>query len=473
LIRVAIVGGGISGLTAAFYLEQERRRGAPIQIVLFEAQDRFGGVIRTERVEGCILETGPDSFLSSKPWARELCEDLRMSSQLVGSRDAERKTYVLLRGKLEPVPPGMQMMVPTKIGPVLKSRLFSTATKLAMLREYFAPPQPLSADEDESVASFISRHFNAELVERLADPLLSGIYGGDVAVLSARATLPNMLEAEGRWRSLVRGSLALRAKLGSGTVQPLFTTVRDGMQRMTEAMVRHLPRETLRSSRAVERIEKSDDCYRIISAGEVEEFDHVILALPAHACAKIIGALPGAERAAELLAEIPYSSTVTVGLAYRASDINLPEGFGFLVPRNEGKRTMACTFVHRKFDNRAPEDTALLRVFLGGTRDPEAIDLSDDEIMAVVRRELRETLGLASEPRFVRVFRWRKAMAQYEVGHLLRVARIQMHLQRFPGLQLSGSAYQGIGIPDCVRMGRSAADAVIRKARSQAPAANS
>jgi oxygen-dependent protoporphyrinogen oxidase len=310
-------------------------------------------------------------------------------------------------------------------------------------------------------------------VERLADPLLSGIYGGDVAVLSARATLPNMLEAEGRWRSLVRGSLALRAKLAPGTVQPLFTTVRDGMQRMTEAMVRHLPRETLRSSRAVGRIEKSDDCYRVTSAGEVEEFDHVILALPAHACAKIIGSLPGAERAAELLAEIPYSSTVTVGLAYRASDINLPEGFGFLVPRNEGKRTMACTFVHRKFDNRAPDDTALLRVFLGGTRDPEVIDLSDGEIMAVVRRELGETLGFASEPRFVRVFRWRNAMAQYEVGHLLRVARIQMHLQRFPGLQLSGSAYQGIGIPDCVRMGRSAADAVIRKARSQAPAANS
>jgi oxygen-dependent protoporphyrinogen oxidase len=472
LTRVAIVGGGISGLTTAFYLEQERRRGAPLHIVVFEAQERFGGVIRTERVEGCIVEAGPDSFLTSKPWARELCEDLRMSSQLMGSRDADRKTYILLHGQLVPIPPGMQMMVPTNINAVLKSKLFSTKTKLAMLREYFTPPQPLNGDEDESVASFISRHFNAELVERLADPLLSGIYGGDAAVLSARATLPQMIEAESHWRSLVRGSLALKAKRVAEP-QPLFTTLRDGMQRLTEAIVRHLPRETLRCSRAVDRIEQKDNCYRVTSARETEDFDHVILALPAYACSQLVSSLPGGERAAELLSEISYSSTVTVALGYSANDTSLPAGFGFLVPRTEGKRMMACTFVHRKFDNRAPEETALLRVFLGGTRDSEAVALTDEEVSAVVRRELGEILGITSEPRFVRIFRWRNAMAQYEVGHLLRVARIDMHLQRFPGLHLSGSAYHGIGIPDCVRMGRSAADAVMRKVRAQAPVGNS
>jgi oxygen-dependent protoporphyrinogen oxidase len=473
LIRVAIVGGGISGLTTAFYLEQERRRGAPLQVVLYEAQERFGGVIRTERVDGCIVEAGPDSFLTSKPWARELCEDLRMSSQLMGSRDAGRKTYVLLGGKLEPIPPGMQMMVPTKLGPVLKSKLFSTKTKLAMVREYFAPPEPLNANDDESVASFVSRHFNTELVERLANPLLSGIYGGDAAVLSARATLPHMIDAEARWRSLVRGSLAMKAKQGSATPQPLFTTLRDGMQRMIEAIIRHLPRETLHCSRPVERIEQKDNCYRVISAGGAEEFDHVILALPSHACAGLLSSIQGTERAAELLREISYSSTITVALGYNSADFRLPEGFGFLVPRNQGKRMMACTFVHHKFENRAPENTALFRVFLGGTRDAGAVDMSDDEVVGIVRRELGDILGIAAVPRFTRVFRWRNAMAQYEVGHVLRVARIQMHLQRFPGLQLSGSAYHGIGIPDCVRMGRSAADAIMRRVRAQAPAVTS
>jgi oxygen-dependent protoporphyrinogen oxidase len=470
VLRVAIVGGGISGLTAAFYLEQERRRGTPLEFVVFEADARFGGVIRTERVDGCIVEAGPDSFLTAKPWARELCEDLRMASQLIGSRNAERQTYMLLKGKLEPVPPGMHMMVPTKFGPILRSKLFSTATKLAMLREYFTPPPPLGADDDESVASLITRHFNAEVVERLADPLLSGIYGGDAARLSARATLPQMVEREFRWHSLVRGALAARKEQG-GSAQPLFTTVKDGMQRMTEAIIRHLPRETLRSSRPVERIEQKEDGYRITSSGACEEYDHVILATPAYTTAKLLASLPESAKLVELLNETSYTSTITVALAYLASDVRLPEGFGFLVPRTEGKRMMACTFVDRKFEHRAPQGTALLRVFLSAMRNPQILELSDDQVTAIVKDELREILGIAAEPRFTRVFRWKNAMPQYEIGHLLRVARMEMHMQRYPGLQLCGNAYHGIGVPDCVRMGRAMADAVMRRARAQrAPA---
>ena len=472
MIRVAIIGGGISGLTTAFYLEQERRRGAPVDFVVLESAPRFGGAIQTERVDGFVLEAGPDSFLSSKPWARELCDDLRLSSHLIGSRDSERKTYILLDGVLEPIPFGMQMMVPTKIGPVITSRLFSRSTKWAMLREYFSPPEPLPADDDESVASFVSRHFNSEVVDRLADPLLAGIYGGDASLLSARATLPQMVDSECRYQSLVRGALKMRKETPhSKEPPPLFTSMKDGMQRIVEAITRQLPRETLRCACRVDALRTRGEGWQITSAGVTEDFDQVILALPAHVCAKLMSEVRGAERVTEILGEFSYSSAVVVSLAYKCSEIALPPGFGFLVPREEGKRMMACTFVHNKFENRVPEGAALLRVFLGGSRDAEILDLGDNEIIEIVRRELRDILKLTGEPQLARVFKWHKSMAQYEVGHLLRVARLEMHLQRFPGLHLSGNAYHGIGIPDCVRMGRSAADAIMRRMRAQrAPA---
>lgn len=468
MTRVAIVGGGISGLTTAFYLEQERRRGAPLSFTVFEATERFGGVIRTERLDGCIVEAGPDSFLSTKPWARELCDDLRLSSQLIGSRDNDRKTYILINGRLEPIPPGMQMMVPTRIGSVLKSGLFSRQTKLAMAREYLLPPQPLAADDDESVASFVSRHFGSEVVDRLADPLLTGIYGAQASELSARATLPLIIDMESKHRSLVRGSLAGKASQpSSGAPQPLFTAVRDGMQRMVESIMRHVPREALRSSRPVDGIKALENGWQLRSGEMTEDFEHLILALPAHVSAKLIAELPSSERPVELLNEIVYSSAVTVALAYDSADLSLPPGFGFLVPRQEGKRMIACTFVHNKFENRAPEGIALLRVFMGGSRDPEILDQTEEQIVEIVRREIREILKIEATPKSIRVFKWHKAMPQYGVGHLLRIARLEMHMQRFPGLHLTGNAYHGIGIPDCVRAGRSAADAIMRRMRSQ------
>ncbi len=467
MIRVAIVGGGISGLTAAFYLEQERRKGAPLEIVVFESDSRFGGVIRTERVEGCLIEAGPDSFLTSKPWARELCDDLRLSSQLIGSRDAERKTYVLVHGRLEEIPAGLQMMVPTKLAPILRSRLFSPSTKLAMLSEYLLPPEPLGVDDDESVASFVSRHFNAEVVDRLADPLLSGVYGGDASRLSARATLPQMVESEGRHRSLVRGAFESRKNHSGTQPLPLFTSLRDGVQRIVDSILRQFPRETLRASRPVSMLRPGSSGWRVTSEGAEEEFDHVILAVPPHLTARLMKDIAGSERPVEILSELSSTSAVTVALGYKRAELHLPAGFGFLVPHSERKRIMACTFVHNKFENRAPEDMALLRVFLGGSRDPQVLELREQEIIELVRRELRQILKLEAEPRFARVYKWRDAMPQYEVGHLLRVASLEMHMQRFPGLHLTGNAYHGIGIPDCVRIGRSAADAIIRRMRSQ------
>jgi len=472
-MRVAIIGGGISGLTTAFYLEQERRKGTPIEYTVFEAEPRLGGVIRTERIEDCIVEAGPDSFLTSKPWAMEMCDDLRLSSQLISSRDSDRRTYILTSGRLEPIPAGMQMMVPTSMASVLRSRLFSRRTKLAMLGEYISPPDPLGGDDDESVTSFVSRHFTAEVVDRLAEPLLAGIYGGDASRLSARSTLPKLLETEARDHSLVRAAIAAR-KLhqgGNSPAQPLFTTLRDGMQRIVDSLVRHLPRERVRIRQRVHALKLRETGWEVTSADGIEDFDQVILALPSHVTARFMAGIPGSERPVEILGELTSSSAVTVALAYKSSNISLPPGFGFLVPRSEGKRMLACTFVHNKFECRAPEDTALLRVFLGGTRDPEILDASQEQIIQTVRRELTHILSITAEPLFMRVFKWSNAMAQYEVGHMLRIARLEMHMQRFPGLHLTGNAYHGIGIPDCIRVGRAAADAIMRRMRAQrAPA---
>src|SRR5690348_176247 len=473
-MRVAIIGGGISGLTTAFYLEQERRKGTPVEYTVFEAEPRLGGVIRTERIEGCIVEAGPDSFLTSKPWARELCDDLRLSSQLISSRDSDRRTYILAHGRLEPIPAGMQMMVPSSIASVLRSRLFSRRTKLAMLGEYISPPDPLGGDDDESVTSFVSRHFTAEVVDRLAEPLLAGIYGGDASRLSARSTLPKLLETEARDHSLVRAAIAARKLHRDGNhsqSQPLFTTLRDGMQRIVDSLVRHLPLERVRSRQRVHALKVRECGWEVTSADGIEDFDQVILALPSQVTARLMAGIPGSERPVEILGELSSSSAVTLALAYKGSHISLPAGFGFLVPRSEGKRMLACTFVHNKFDYRAPEGTALLRVFLGGTRDPEIVEAGEEQIIQTVRRELAQILSIAAEPLFTRVFKWPNAMAQYEVGHMLRIARLEMHMQRFPGLHLTGNAYHGIGIPDCVRVGRAAADAIMRRMRAQrAPA---
>jgi oxygen-dependent protoporphyrinogen oxidase len=277
-----------------------------------------------------------------------------------------------------------------------------------------------------------------------------------------------MVDSECHYRSLIRGALATRTAYKKGvSPTPLFTAMRDGMQRMVEALARQVPRESLRSSRRVESLQARESGWRLTSGGATEDFDQVVLALPAHGSAHLLAGVPDAARLVEILKEFSYTSAVTVALGYKISEIALPPGFGFLVPRSESKRMMACTLVHNKFENRAPEGTALLRIFLGGARDDEVLDLSENEIVEIVRRELREVLNLAAEPLFAKVFKWRKAMAQYEVGHLLRIARLEMHVQRFPGLHLTGNAYHGLGIPDCVRRGRSAADAIMRRMRSQ------
>jgi protoporphyrinogen/coproporphyrinogen III oxidase len=467
MTRIAIIGGGISGLAAAFEVEERRRAGADIDYVLYESSARLGGVLRTDHIDGCIVEAGPDSFITEKPWATDLCRALGLGDQLIGSNDAERKTYILTHGRLVEMPDGLMFMVPTKILPTGLSTLFSWKTKLRMTQELFHPPRAVAGNEnsqDESVASFVERHYGSEMVDRLADPLLSGVYGGEAANLSVRAVLPRFAEMERTHGSLGRAMLAARKKMSAGPrkpAPPLFTSLRNGMQHLAETVVSRLTRSSLLTNAPVQAIQREADSW-VVSAGlQSDGFDSVIIALPAAAAAQVLRiASPGLS--AELAA-IQYSSSITVGLGYdRDVRQSLPPGFGFLVPRSEGKKLLAATFVHNKFPHRAPDDRALLRCFFAGRNAEDVWALSDEQIVGIVRNELQQILGpritgLREEPLFARIYKWKSAMAQYDVGHLDRLERIERLRQQLPGVALAGNAYRGIGVPDCVRSGRDAA----------------
>ena len=468
--RIAIIGGGISGLSAAFYLQKARAAGADLEYVLFESGQRLGGSMYSDRVEGCLVEAGPDSFLTEKPWAVSLCKELGIADQLIGSNDAQRKTYIVVNGRLVVMPDGLMFMVPTQLLPTALSSLFSWSTKLRMARELLHPPRPMQTDE--TVAELVERHFGAEVVDRLADPLLSGVYGGDAAKLSARAVLPRFVEMEEKYGSLSRAMLAAHKKMMATRKEPsrpLFTSLQDGMQQMVDAIAARLDPESIRLRTHVLRVypEDSSSSWRVaIEMNGDERFDAVLIATPANVAGTL---LDGVDRdLARNLLDITYSSSVTVTLGYYMDQLtSLPPGFGFLVPRSEGTRMLACTFVHNKFPHRAPEDKGILRCFLGGARDEAVLALSDDEILETVHRELRDILKLDARPIFARVYRWRGAMAQYEPGHIARVQRIETRVAEIPGLALAGNAYHGIGVPDCVRSGMEAANTL-----AQAPVAS-
>jgi protoporphyrinogen/coproporphyrinogen III oxidase len=457
--RVAIVGGGISGLAAAFALEERRQGGESVDYVVYEAGSRFGGVLVTEQVDGCLVEAGPDSFLTEKPWAADLCRRIGLEDQIIGSNDRDRRTYILVKGRLVPIPDGLMFMVPTRLVPALMSPLFSSATKLRMAREWRYSPRQSNADE--SVAALVERHYGAEMVDRLADPLLSGVYGGEASQLSVRAVMPRFAEMESKFGSLGRGMLATRKHIKPSDGQPpIFSSFRNGMQQMVEGVLAKLPAERLRANTAVQAIQPQDRGW-VVSAGYASDhFNAVIVATPASVAAVLLE-IASADLASELRA-IPYSSSVTVVLGFdKAVRDALPAGFGFLVPRGEGKRMLATTFVHSKFPHRAAEDRALLRCFLGGTRDEDVLQLPDDEVLLIVREELAQILELVAEPQFTRIYRWKGAMAQYNVGHLERMERIEKLRKHLPGIALAGNGYRGIGVPDCIRSGEDAVAEVL------------
>jgi protoporphyrinogen/coproporphyrinogen III oxidase len=471
--RIAIIGGGIAGLSAAWALEKARRAGQDLSYALFEAGSRLGGVIGSEVIDGCLIEGGPDSFLTEKPAAAQLCRELGIGDQLLPSNDAERKTYIVVRNRLIPLPDGLMFMIPTRLVPTAFTRLFSLGTKLRMAREYLFPPAP--ATQDESVAAMTQRHFGQETVDRLVSPLLSGVYGGDATQLSVRAVLPRMVKMEQEHRSLTRAMLAARKKAPSAPGRPggrppaLFTTLRGGMSQMVEAVSAQLVPGSVRLDAPVHGLGRNDGSARTDNSGAWtvestygrEQFDAVILALPAWASANLLQLLD--HPLAEALNGVPYSSSITVTLGYERDQLTkLPPGFGFLVPATEMRRMLACTFVHVKFAGRVPAGKGLLRCFLGGTRNDALLEWDDARLTQSVLRELDEILHLKAKPNFVRIHRSRRGMAQYGVGHLERIQLVRDRVAELPGLALAGNAYQGIGVPDCIRTGQEAAESVLR-----------
>jgi len=481
-MKTAIIGGGIAGLAAAYELEKARAAGADVEYTLFEAREQLGGSIATEIVNGAVLERGPDSFLTEKPAAIELCRELGLAADLVPSNDAARKTYILVKNKLVPLPDGLMFLIPTKLIPTVLTPLFSLGTKIRMGLELLHPPRPTGL-EDEAVATLVERHFGREAVDRLADPLLSGIYGGDATQLSARTVLPRLVEMEAEYGSLTRGMLAAHRKMrakaseaakkngavgsnGNGNgdgrpnsnpaPRPIFTTLRGGLQQLIDAIEATLNPASVRISTPVSAIEKAPNGWRVEAAGVKQIYDAVIVCSPAWAAGVLLSPVDAA--LGEDLSAIPYSSSITINLVYDEAALGpLPDGFGFLVPASEGRAMLACTFVHRKFLGRTPPGKAVLRAFLGGMKNEALLAEPDDVLVTTVRRELQEILGIRARPEHAQVSLWRRAMAQYAVGHQARARRVAERVAVLPGLKLAGNAYDGIGIPDCIRLGRGAA----------------
>ncbi len=439
---IAIAGGGISGLSAAYYLSK-----AGLPFTVFEPRSRLGGVIETECIQGCTVEAGPDSFLSSKPWAFELIRELGLADQVIGSNDSLRKTYIWKQGKLVPMPEGLQMIAPTRIGPVLRSPLFSVSAKFRMARELFRRPQDLP---DRSVADFAADHFGPESVEYLAEPLLAGVYGGDCAALSASSVLPKFIGYEKKYGSITRGILAEHKP--ESYKMPLFQTLKGGMEQLTQAL-----RASLRGTvvnQKIESVERHAEGYMLRAGGGFTNVSKLLLACGAQDSAQILDGLDPA--LAALLRSIPYASSTVIALGFARQELRRPlNGFGFLVPRRERRSVMACTWVGTKFAHRVPPDLALLRCFVAGAPAP-----SDSALVNDALEDLKRIMGIDATPVFSRVFRWPNSMAQYTVGHQERIREIEARLEKWPGLHLAGNGYHGIGIPDCVRLAKQSAERI-------------
>jgi oxygen-dependent protoporphyrinogen oxidase len=460
--RIAIVGGGISGVATAYQLACDG-----VQCTLFEASHRLGGIVETVRRQGFVIECGPDSWVTEKPWARELAVELGLEDQIIASNDQWRRTYVQQGGErlaqLVPVPDGMRMMVPAKWGPLLESPLFSWQARLAYLREpkRAAELKASAPERDESVADFVRRHFGEEVARTIAGPLLAAVFGGDIAQLSVRAVMPAFVRMEAEEGSLIQ---AVQRRVQQSP-QAIFTTLADGLETLIERMVSRLPSASLLLRQPVLRIEGDRGSWRLTTAQGVDRFDAVVLATPLHVTRSLLQPLENGARMGGLLPQ-QATSAIVVALAFpaaQAARMRIPRGFGFVVPQPFGGESgsshqlLACTFVHQKFPGRVPEGAALLRAFFGGHSGEALLGEADDKLIERARLQLSRVLGPLPEATETVVRRWPHSLPQYAVGHLDRMAELELPLSEMPGLHLLGSAYHGVGLPDLIRQGRATA----------------
>jgi oxygen-dependent protoporphyrinogen oxidase len=452
--RVAIIGGGVAGLAAVHELARLSRHGAEVQATLFEASTRLGGIVETVHEGGFTIECGPDAWVTEKPWARELADELGLGDELMGSKDTERKTYVLIDKKLQAMPDGMRMMVPADLDALDGSELFSAEAKRAY-RDELERAEELkkhAPDVDESVADFVRRHFGEEVLKKIGAPLLSGVFGGDVERLSARTVMAPFVAMEREHGSLI-AALQERASLSAKAA--VFTTLQNGMGTLVDRMIASIPAEWIRLAAEVRFVSYGTEGWLVGTARGVERFDALLMAAPVDVARTLLR--PVDARAAELM-EMDASSAVIVGFGFPdASKFNVPPGFGFLVPPGSENLLLACTFVDQKFNHRVPEGGRLVRAFFGGEAAMRLMRCGNDETAAIARLELARILGPLPEPQVTVVRRWPRSLPQYAVGHLERMNELSERVVQLDGLSLLGNGYRGVGVPDLVRDARAAA----------------
>lgn len=477
--HVTIVGGGIAGLSAAWFLQEAQKQlDHKFQYTLLEQSDRWGGKIKTEHVptpagNEFIVEGGPDSFITQKPWALQLARKLGLEDRLLPTNDDRRQTFVLNKGKPTPLPDGVLLIVPTKFTPFALSPLISLPGKLRMSLDLFIPPR--KDDGDETLADFITRRLGAEALEKIAEPLLSGIYNAEAEKQSLMATFPRFRDIERRHGSLIKGMLVARRARNERKAEPtpakrpssIFMSLKGGMEELVARLTASLEGD-LRLNTAVETIHETvqngdktvaGPRYVLeLGSGQRLQTDAVILAVPAYVAARLLR--PLSPSASEQLAAIRYVSTGTISLAYDAQEFTHPlDGFGVVIPRTEERSINAITWTSTKFDRRAPEGAVLIRAFFGGSRTPHMMNVDDEELLTTVRRELASIMDVRVNPLFHKIYRYHDANPQYDVGHLQRVAAIEDALP--PNVYVTGSPYRGIGIPDCVHQAQQTVEALL------------
>ncbi|HEU0291627.1 MAG TPA: protoporphyrinogen oxidase [Anaerolineales bacterium] len=470
--RMIVIGGGIAGLSAAYYA---RKNIPDSSVTLIESDSHWGGKIITDRVSFAggqfIIEGGPDTFLATKPWGVALCKELGLAERLHGTNPDQKNTYVLNKGRLLPLPDGLAMMIPTNVEAILKTRLVSWFGKTRMGLDFLLPAKAVNGDE--SLGAFVSRRLGREAYENLIEPLMSGIYAGDGDQLSLASTFPYLRDLESKYGSLARGALQMRKQSNGKAVQgsrSAFLTPTTGLAEIVEALV-----ESLESSGATLRLNTRAshishhlelESWNVeLDSGESLEADSIILATPAYVSAALLASFD--PELASALQSIPYASTATVSLTYRLSDIpRALDGYGYVIPRREGRKALACTWTSTKFPHRAPDGYALIRVFVGraGQELPSPNGRGaggEGELLELAKEELKLTLGVTANPLLSRIFMWDKAMPQYNLGHPEILKRIDAALEKHPGLALAGNGYRGIGIPDCIHSGELAVNKIL------------
>ena len=467
--KTVIIGGGIAGLATAFYLQES----GITDFTLIECSPRCGGKITSAEQDGFLVEGGPDSFITQKAAALDLCTRLGLAGELVGSNTGKSAaTYIWNKGRLHPMPEGMMLMAPTMILPILRSSLISWPGKLRMGLEPFIPKA--DPDLDESLGSFVRRRLGSELLNKIAGPLMGGIHAADPEKLSLRSTFPMFPDMEKKHGSLVRAMMK-RPKHPKPSATPgtkptsMFMTLRGGLQRLSDALVARLPQNTVRTGCCVLSVSPHGNHYKVaLSDGGTILAENIVFATPSYVTADLVQQIDSA--LATRLRAIRYVSTATVSLGYRRSDIAHPmQGAGFIVPKSEGCGITACSWTSTKFNNRAPDDYVLLRVFIGGALSENIAEQSEPALIELARKELRTIMGITASPVLAKAYRWPKANPQYEIGHELRIKEIEHALTDNPGIYLAGAAYRGSGIPDCMQSGMKAAKSIADRTHAGTP----